>query len=55
VKVTSTRRSRLTRGWVALDLTAAPLDWQEVTELVETPSRQVALNRIQTVLEQQDV
>jgi hypothetical protein len=38
-------------GWVALDLTAAPVDWQEVTELVETSYRQVALVRMLKALD----
>ena len=33
-------------GWLALDLTAAPVDWAEVAELVETSYRQVALKRM---------
>jgi hypothetical protein len=41
-------------GWVALDLTAAPVDWQEVAELVETSYRQVALVRMLKVLDQHD-
>jgi hypothetical protein len=41
-------------GWLALDLTAAPVDWREVTELVETSYRQVALNRMLVALDQRD-
>lgn len=41
-------------GWLALDLTAAPVDWQEVTELLETSYRQVALNRMLKALDQPD-
>jgi hypothetical protein len=33
-------------GWVALDLTAAPVDWAEVAELTEASYRQVALRRM---------
>ncbi len=33
-------------GWVALDLIAAPVDWDEVAELMETSYRQVALKHI---------
>jgi predicted DNA-binding protein (MmcQ/YjbR family) len=40
-------------GWLALDLTAAPVDWQEVAELMETSYRQVALRRMLTALDQQ--
>ena len=32
--------------WVALDLDAAPVDWGEVAELVETSYRRVALKRM---------
>jgi hypothetical protein len=41
-------------GWLALDLSAAPVDWREVTELVETSYRQVALNRMLKALDQRD-
>jgi predicted DNA-binding protein (MmcQ/YjbR family) len=41
-------------GWLALDLTAAPVDWQEVTELLETSYRQVALHRMLKALDQPD-
>ena len=33
-------------GWLALDFTAAPVDWTEVAELVEASYRQVALKRM---------
>jgi hypothetical protein len=33
-------------GWLALDLGAAPVDWGEVAELVESSYRQVALKRM---------
>ena len=38
-------------GWLALDLEAAPVDWQEVTELLETSYRQVALQRMLKALD----
>jgi predicted DNA-binding protein (MmcQ/YjbR family) len=38
-------------GWVTLDFSAAPVDWQEVTELVEGSYRQVALKRMLKVLD----
>jgi predicted DNA-binding protein (MmcQ/YjbR family) len=38
-------------GWLALDLTAAPVDWTEVAELVESSYRQVALKRMLAVLD----
>lgn len=38
-------------GWLALDLVAIAPDWQEVTELVETSYRQVALKRMLTALD----
>jgi predicted DNA-binding protein (MmcQ/YjbR family) len=34
------------RGWMALDLTVAPADWEEVAELLETSYRQVAPRRL---------
>ncbi|MGH9243989.1 MAG: MmcQ/YjbR family DNA-binding protein [Acidimicrobiales bacterium] len=34
------------RGWVALDLAAGPVDWDEVTSLVEGSYRRVALKRM---------
>jgi predicted DNA-binding protein (MmcQ/YjbR family) len=33
-------------GWLALDLDAAPVDWDEVAELLEASYRQVALKRM---------
>ena len=38
-------------GWLALDLTAAPVDWTEVAELVEASYRQVALKRMLKALD----
>ena len=38
-------------GWLALDLTAAPVDWVEVGELVDGSYRQVALKRMLTALD----
>jgi predicted DNA-binding protein (MmcQ/YjbR family) len=38
-------------GWLALDLSAAPVDWSEVAELVETSYRQVALKRMLKALD----
>ncbi|HEY9556872.1 MAG TPA: MmcQ/YjbR family DNA-binding protein [Acidimicrobiales bacterium] len=38
-------------GWLALDLESAPVDWTEVTELVESSYRQVALKRMLKALE----
>ena len=38
-------------GWVALDLTAGPVDWTEVGELMETAYRQVALKRMLRALD----
>jgi hypothetical protein len=35
-----------TAPWISFDLAAAPLDWQEVGELVDTSFRRVALKRI---------
>ena len=40
-------------GWLALDFTAAEVDWDEVAELVETSYRQVALKRMLAALETQ--
>jgi predicted DNA-binding protein (MmcQ/YjbR family) len=39
-------------GWLALDFTAAPVDWQEVAELVEGSYRQVALKRMLKALDE---
>lgn len=33
-------------GWLALDLEAAPVDWEEVEELLDASYRQVALKRM---------
>lgn len=33
-------------GWLALDFSAAEVDWQEVKELLESSYRQVALKRM---------
>ena len=33
-------------GWLALDFTAAPVDWDEVAELMDSSYRQVALKRM---------
>jgi predicted DNA-binding protein (MmcQ/YjbR family) len=38
-------------GWLALDLAAAPPDWQEVLELLESSYRQVALVRMRRALD----
>ena len=38
-------------GWLALDLDAAPVDWDEVAELVESSYRQVALERMLRALD----
>jgi hypothetical protein len=38
-------------GWVALDFTAAPVDWVEVAELMESSYRQVALKRMLKALD----
>lgn len=32
-------------GWVALDLDAAPVDWDEIAELLDASYRQIALKR----------
>ena len=39
-------------GWLALDFTAAAVDWDEVAELVESSYRQVALKRMLKVLDE---
>ena len=39
-------------GWLALDLESAPVDWQELAELVELSYRQVALKRMLKALDQ---
>ena len=38
-------------GWLALDFGAAPVDWDEVAELVECSYRQVALKRMVKALD----
>lgn len=38
-------------GWLALDFTAAAVDWQEVAELVESAYRQVTLKRMLKALD----
>jgi hypothetical protein len=38
-------------GWVALDFTAAEVDWGEVAELIESSYRQVALKRMLRALD----
>jgi len=38
-------------GWLALDFTAAAVDWVEVEELMETSYRQVALQRMLRALD----
>ena len=39
-------------GWLALDLDAAPVDWDEVAELLEASYRQVALKRMLKALDE---
>ena len=39
------------RGWLGLDLTAAPVDWTEVAELLEDSYRQVVPKRLIAELE----
>ena len=39
-------------GWLALDLDAAPVDWDEVAELLESSYRQVALKRMLKALDE---
>ena len=38
-------------GWLALDFSAAPVDWDEVAELMESSYRQVALKRMLKLLD----
>ena len=40
-------------GWLALDLDAAPVDWDEVDELLDASYRQVALKRMLRALDAQ--
>ncbi len=42
-------------GWLALDFTAAPVDWNEVAELLQASYRQVALKRMITALDASSV
>lgn len=39
-------------GWLALDLAAAPVDWVEVHELLDSSFRQVALRRLLRALDE---
>lgn len=39
-------------GWLALDFTAAPVDWTEISELADASYRQVALKRMLNELDQ---
>jgi hypothetical protein len=41
-------------GWLTLHLDAAPVDWQEVGELVEGSYRQVALKRMLKALDDRE-
>jgi predicted DNA-binding protein (MmcQ/YjbR family) len=41
-------------GWLALDLSVAKVDWDEVAELMEASYRQVALKRMLKVLDERD-
>ncbi len=38
-------------GWMGLDLTAAPVDWQEIAELVEESYRNTAPKRLVALLD----
>ncbi len=38
-------------GWIGFDLTAAPMDWQEVAELVEESYRNTAPKRLVALLD----
>jgi len=38
-------------GWLGLDFNAAPVDWQEVAELLEASYRQAAIKRMLTALD----
>ena len=40
-----------TRGWLALDLNAAPVEWAELHELLDSSYRQVALRRMVCALD----
>jgi predicted DNA-binding protein (MmcQ/YjbR family) len=39
-------------GWLALDFDAAPVDWDEVDELLDASYRQIALKRMLTALDE---
>ena len=39
-------------GWLALDLDAAPVDWDEVDELLDASYRQIALRRMLKALDE---
>ena len=39
-------------GWLGLDLTAAPVDWTEVTELLDASFRLVATKRLVRLLDE---
>lgn len=41
-------------GWLGLDFAVAPVDWEEVSELVEASYRQVALKRMLRALDAGD-
>jgi predicted DNA-binding protein (MmcQ/YjbR family) len=41
-------------GWLALDFTVAPVDWEEVGELMESSYRLVALKRMLKALDERD-
>jgi hypothetical protein len=41
-------------GWVSLDFEAAPVDWDEVNELLDASYRQVALKRMLKALDSSD-
>jgi hypothetical protein len=38
-------------GWIALDFAAAPVDWEEIRELLDASYRQVALKRMLRALD----
>jgi predicted DNA-binding protein (MmcQ/YjbR family) len=41
-------------GWLSLDFDAAPVDWDEVNELLDASYRQVALKRMLKALDVED-
>jgi predicted DNA-binding protein (MmcQ/YjbR family) len=41
-------------GWLSLDFEAAPVDWDEVHELLDASYRQVALKRMLKALDERD-